>query len=65
MINKDKDVSEFNGYECFHCGANAVAWDGDFNSEEYGYDRPGIVHECHCMNCGAYITYVILEGEEE
>ena len=24
----------------------------------------GIVHVCHCSNCGAEITYVILENHE-
>lgn len=44
-------------YECFHCGAKAVIWDADFDSEDYGYDEPGIIHECHCTSCGAQITY--------
>lgn len=42
-------------YECFHCGHRSVIWDADFNTEDYGYDRPGIVHDCHCCNCGAII----------
>ena len=46
-------------YECFHCGARAVIWDGDFDSEDYGYEEPGIIHECHCVNCGAQITYFV------
>ena len=46
-------------YECFHCGARAVIWDGDFDSEDYGYEEPGIIHECHCVNCGAQVTYFV------
>lgn len=53
-------------YECFHCLTDSVAWDGDFDGEDYGYEQPGIIHECHCTNCGARITYWIpTESEEE
>lgn len=53
-------------YECFHCGARAVIWDADFNADEYGYDCEGIIHACHCTNCGAEITYFIkIDGEDE
>jgi len=52
-------------YECFHCGQMAVVWDADFSLEDYGEDREGIVHECHCSNCGAIITYRIYLDEEE
>lgn len=53
-------------YECFHCGHRSVIWDADFNTEDYGYDRPGIVHDCHCCNCGAIIQYIIfIDNEEE
>ena len=51
-------------YECFHCGARAVIWDADFDSEDYGYEPGGIVHVCHCCNCGAEITY-LLPGLED
>lgn len=44
-------------YECFHCGQRAVIWDSDFDYEDYGYDGEGIVHACHCTNCGAEIEY--------
>ena len=44
-------------YECFHCGNKAVIWDGDFDFSDYGEDGQGIIHECHCENCGARITY--------
>lgn len=46
-------------YECFHCGTKGVIWDSDFSFEDYGLDRDGIIHECHCINCGADITYYI------
>ena len=53
-------------YECFHCGARAVIWDADFNSEDYGYRPGGIVHDLHCENCGAEIQYLIYpKGSEE
>lgn len=46
-------------YECFHCLTQSVVWDGDFTFSDYGLDEEGIVHECHCANCGAQITYLI------
>ena len=52
-------------YECFHCGERAVIWDNDFSFEDYGYDGDGIIHECHCINCGADITYAILFHDDE
>lgn len=54
-------------YECFHCGARQVLWDSDFNLEDYGYEGKGVIHDCHCLNCGAEIQYIIRfdkEGEE-
>lgn len=48
-------------YECFHCGARAVIWDSDCMAEELGYEGGGIVHLCHCSNCGAVIEYWIKE----
>lgn len=44
-------------YECFHCLTKGVIWDGDFDGEDYGYEEPGVVHICHCVNCGAEIIY--------
>lgn len=45
-------------YECFNCLQRSVIWDGDFDFSDYGIDDcEGIVHECHCENCGARITY--------
>ena len=57
-------------YECFHCLARAVIWDADFSFEDVGYEGEGIVHYCHCANCGAQIEYYIScedfeDGEEE
>ena len=52
-------------YECFHCGARAVAWDCDYSMEELGYDGNGIVQMLHCTNCGAEIEYMICFDREE
>lgn len=46
-------------YECFHCGKKTVVWDSDFTFEDYGYAGNGLIHECHCSNCGAQIIYKI------
>ena len=52
-------------YECFHCGCKSVIWDADFDFEDYGYEGEGIIHVCHCTNCGARITYEIPLNNEE
>lgn len=52
-------------YECFHCGARAVIGDSDYDSGDYGYKEGGVIHECHCENCGALITYAILPEDSE
>ena len=52
-------------YECFHCLSQGVIWDADFDFEDFGYEGEGIVHICHCANCGAEIEYRIPLGEEE
>lgn len=44
-------------YECFHCGQRTVVWQSDFDFSDYGYEGEGIVHVCHCSNCGADIEY--------
>lgn len=44
-------------YQCFHCLTNNVVWDSDFSFEDFGYEGEGIVHICHCTNCGAEIEY--------
>lgn len=52
-------------YECFHCGMRKVIWDADYDFADYGEDGNGIIHECHCENCGARITYAIPIRKEE
>lgn len=52
-------------YECFHCGQRTVIWDGDFDFEDYEIEGEGIVHTCHCMNCGAQITYEVPNNNED
>lgn len=49
-------------YKCFHCGGT-VCWDSDFDFEDFGYEGEGIVHICHCMECGAEIEYDVPIGE--
>ena len=51
-------------YQYFHCLADAVIWDSDFTFADLGYEGEGIVHMCHCSNCGARIEYAIPIGEE-
>lgn len=46
-------------YQCFHCLQNTVCWDSDFDFEDFGREGEGIVHICHCANCGAEIEYFI------
>lgn len=54
------------GYQCFHCGQNSVSWDSDFNPEDMGYDdEAGVIHICHCNNCGAEIEYRVFEQKED
>ena len=52
-------------YECFHCGQRAVIWESDFSFEDYGLEGDGIVHVCHCSNCGADIEYYIKISDED
>ena len=53
-------------YECFHCLSRSVIWDSDFTFEDVGLEGEGIVHFCHCANCGAQIEYYIrLDDDEE
>ena len=52
-------------YECFHCGKRMVIWDSDFTFEDCGYEGRGIVHFCHCANCGAQIEYSIKEEQDQ
>lgn len=50
--------------KCFHCGGQVV-WDNDFSLEDCGYEGDGIVHMCHCPQCGAQIEYRITDQEDE
>jgi len=52
-------------YECFHCCTKGVIWDSDFNFEDFGYEGEGVVHCCHCTNCGAEIEYRVRTDMEE
>lgn len=52
-------------YECFHCGAYAVIWEADFDFSDYGYEGEGIIHVCHCANCGAQIEYYVPINRKE
>ena len=60
----------------FFCGENedadtvssctkSVIWDSDFDFEDMGYEGEGIVHICHCTNCGAEIEYRIRTDNDE
>lgn len=51
-------------YECFHCCTKSVIWDSDFMFEDVGREGNGIVHFCHCENCGAEIEYYIPIDDE-
>ena len=63
--NKRRKIAP-HGYECFHCGQYAVHWSGDFDFSDYGEEGEGIIHECHCSNCGADVTYrVPIDNGEE
>ncbi len=52
-------------YECFNCLSRTVIWDADFTFEDYGIEGEGIVHHCHCVNCGAEIVYYVPVSEED
>ena len=39
--------------------------DSDFDFEDYGYDGEGVVHICHCVNCGADIEYRIRTDNQD
>ena len=54
-----------NMYECFHCGCRAVVWDADFDFSDFCLEGEGIVHVCHCSNCGAEIEYRIAIPDPE
>ena len=52
-------------YHCFHCGKKAVIWDNDYSFEDYCLEGEGIVHELHCTECGATITYFVGEDDAD
>ena len=52
-------------YQCFHCLSMSVVGDSDFDFEDFGYEGEGIVHICHCTNCGAEIEYRVPTGGDE
>lgn len=52
-------------FECFHCCRKAVVWDSDFDFSDFGLEGDGIVHVCHCTNCGAEIEYRIPIPDED
>lgn len=52
-------------YECFHCGSQSVIWDCDYNFSDFGYHGEGLIHICHCANCGAEIEYRIYISDNE
>jgi transcription elongation factor Elf1 len=52
-------------FECFHCCRKAVVWDSDFDFSDFGLDGEGIVHMCHCTNCGAEIEYKVSIPDED
>lgn len=39
-------------------------WESDFDFSDMGYEGEGIVHICHCSNCGAEIEYRISTASE-
>lgn len=47
---------------CWLCGGKLI-WGNDFDAEDLGYDRPGIVAQLQCSNCNADVEYVLLEEE--
>lgn len=52
-------------YQCFHCLQMTVCWDSDFDFSDYGLEGEGIIHCCHCSNCGAEIEYRIRTDKDE
>lgn len=52
-------------FECFHCGERSVVWDNDFSFEDFCLEGEGIVHVCHCGNCGANITYEVPISDDD
>jgi len=50
---------------CWHCGGKVI-WGGDFDYEDYGIDREGIVSNLSCSKCKAYYEcYLDLEENKD
>jgi len=41
---------------CYVCDSTKISHDTSIDAEEELYDQQGIIHEYHCMNCGARIS---------
>lgn len=52
-------------YHCFHCGKKTVIWDNDYSFEDYCLEGEGVVHELHCTECGATITYYVGDDDAD
>ena len=52
-------------FECFNCLQKAVVWECDYDFSDFDYEGEGIVHICHCANCGAEIEYRVSTEEDE
>ena len=52
-------------WTCGICGTPLI-WGADFDAEDYGIGREGVVSNYSCPNCGAYIeVFVDFESEEK
>ena len=58
-------AEKMTGFQCFHCLEFAVSWDSDFSFEDMMIEGEGIVHMCHCNNCGALIEYYVPFKEDK
>lgn len=66
IVDRQPSVNDSGTYQCAHCLSYSVIWDSDFDFEDFGYEGEGIIHICHCTNCGAEIEYRIpIVGEEK
>lgn len=49
---------------CWYCGGQ-LCWDADFDAEDFGYEEEGIVTRLHCNDCGAVVTYELIQEPSE
>ncbi len=49
---------------CWLCGGKLI-WGCDYDPEDYGYEGVGIIATLTCSSCGADVTYMLIEDEEE